>query len=445
MMSRVEINPHISGHELLRLLQICFLFVTASVPGANSDTDPSTGNVKAIDRLHAGLFLNYNKNIQPQFEGVPTPVGLGVTITYLDVEEMSGKLNVHCWQNIRWRDEMRMWKPSEYDNITEIALRTREVWKPDIQLMDGNDGGQLDDNHVVLTHDGHFQWTPAAIYVAYCNLNMINWPHDQQTCKLKIGSWGLKDIKSDVNFMGKGDTSSSKKIDSSVPSTEWEIVESSAKFVSQDYYGYMEYTLTIQRESSIYKAIIYTPASCIVILALAAFWLPPHMGGEKILINGLLIIVIAAFLMYFAQLLPIVANKTPLVVLFYSTTLLFLSFSTIIEVAVLYLATAKHKRRIPDVLKKLLHGKVGTWLLLSQFCVSLEPNSDQTKEMDEHLYENGKDADDDATNPLDINPNEVSVSRMIQFDWVLLATAVDRVFFVVFSLAFMTLAIICAV
>lgn len=65
-----------------------------------ADTDPSTGNVKTIDRLHAGLFLNYNKNIQPQFEGVPTPVGLGVTITYLDVEEMSGKLNVHCWQNI---------------------------------------------------------------------------------------------------------------------------------------------------------------------------------------------------------------------------------------------------------------------------------------------------------------------------------------------------------
>lgn len=124
---------------------------------------------------------------------------------------------------------------------------------------------------------------------------------------------------------------------------------------------------------------------------------------------------------------------------------MFLSISTIIEVAVLYLATAKHKRRIPDILKKLLHGKLGTWLLLSQFCVSLEPNSDQTKEMDEHLYENDKDADDDATNPLDINPNEGSVSRIIQFDWVLLATAVDRVSFLVFSLAFMILAIICAV
>lgn len=208
---------------------------------------------------------------------------------------------------------MRIWKPSEYDNITEIALKAGEVWKPDIQLMEGNDGGQQDDNYVVLTHDGHLQWVPAAVYVAYCNLNMVNWPHDQQTCKLKIGSWGLKDIQSDVNFTGKGDLFPSQEFDSSVPSTEWEIVQSAAKFVSQDYYGYMEYTLTIQRQSSIYKAIIYTPASCIVILALAAFWLPPHMGGEKILINGLLIIVIAAFLMYFAQLLPIVANKTPLV------------------------------------------------------------------------------------------------------------------------------------
>jgi len=31
------------------------------------------------------------------------------------------------------------------------------------------------------------------------------------------------------------------------------------------------------------------------------------------MINGLLIIVIAAFLMYFAQLLPVLSNNTPLV------------------------------------------------------------------------------------------------------------------------------------
>jgi len=78
-------------------------------------------------------------------------------------------------------------------------------------------------------------------------------------------------------------------------------------------FGSNTFIYSAQRLSSMYTAVIYTPASCVVILALSAFWLPPHMGGEKIMINGLLIIVIAAFLMYFAQLLPVLSNNTPLV------------------------------------------------------------------------------------------------------------------------------------
>ncbi|KAH8412277.1 hypothetical protein KR009_000982, partial [Drosophila setifemur] len=404
-----------------------------------ADTDPGNSNVKAEDRLHAGLFLNYDSDIQPQFEGKPTPVRMGISVSYIDIDEMNGKLTTHVWLNIHWKDEMRTWKPSEYENISEIHLKIGEVWRPSITLFNSDDGGFPSDTPAILRHDGEFRWVPPAVYSAFCNLNMLNWPHDQQTCTLKIGSWGLQHIEAE-NFTGKA---TSLDWDELVQSTEWEIVGSNVKFVSQDFYGYMEYTITAQRRSSMYTSIIYTPASCIVILALSAFWLPPHMGGEKIMINGLLIIVIAAFLMYFAQLLPVLANRTPLVVIFYSTSLLLLSISTIIEVVVLYLATAKHKKRIPEVLKKLLHGKLGTWLLLSHFTINGEPQAEKTKEMNEHLYDNGN--EEDVTNPLDINPTEVPPSRAIQYDWALLATAVDRVFFVLYGLTFMGVAIRCAV
>lgn len=202
-----------------------------------------------------------------------------------------------------------MWQPSQYDNITQITLKSSEVWTPQITLFNGDEGGLMAETQVTLSHDGHFRWMPPAVYTAYCELNMLNWPHDKQSCKLKIGSWGLKVVLPE-NGTARGE---SLDHDDLVQSPEWEIVDSRAHFVSQDYYGYMEYTLTAQRRSSMYTAVIYTPASCIVILALSAFWLPPHMGGEKIMINGLLIIVIAAFLMYFAQLLPVLSNNTPLV------------------------------------------------------------------------------------------------------------------------------------
>lgn len=100
-----------------------------------------------------------------------------------------------------------------------------------------------------------------------------------------------------------------------VQSTQWEIVEGATSYRKEDYYNYIEFKFNLKRRSSMYTAVIFTPASCIILLALSSFWLPPQMG-EKILLNGVLIVLIAAFLMYFAQLLPILADNTPLVGLY---------------------------------------------------------------------------------------------------------------------------------
>ncbi|XP_022231074.2 neuronal acetylcholine receptor subunit alpha-5 isoform X3 [Drosophila obscura] len=436
-----KIRTLISGRGMLGL---CFLLLAVSVPGATSadatainGTSSDNGSVSTLDRLHAGLFINYDKHTQPLDKaGEASEVNMVLNINFIDIDEMNGKMTTHCWLSIRWTDERRTWQPEEYENITRIHLRATEIWTPQITLFNAasDDDGFLVHTEVILTHKGEFLWVPPAVYTAYCNLNMINWPYDEQTCKLQIGSWGVSNLNADFERTEKG-----IEYNKGMQSAEWQIIKGETNFVRYYYYSYLEYTLTAQRRSNMYTAIIYTPASCFVILALSTFWLPPHMGGEKIMVNGLLMIVVASFLMYFAQLLPVLANKTPLVVVFYSATLLLLSLSTIVEVGVLYLSTAKHKRRVPDCLKKLLHGKFGSWLLLSHFSCEAEQQTETNKEMDEHVYDN---ADDD---PLDINPAQVPTSRAIQFDWALLATAVDRVSFVAFSLTFLILAIMCGV
>ncbi|XP_017046308.1 neuronal acetylcholine receptor subunit alpha-4 [Drosophila ficusphila] len=432
MPSSPQIKSPVSGPGLLQVA-VGLLFV---VSGSLAAPDSKSDNVKALDRLHAELLLNYDASVQPQFEGAPSKVLLGLVVNYLDIDEMNGKLTVHCWLNIWWRDEERTWQPSKYDNITQISLGAGEVWTPQITLFNGDEGGLLADTQVLLRHDGLFRRTPPALYTAYCDLNMLNWPYDRQTCTLKIGSWGLRNIAADGN-------GSLARNDDQVQSPEWQIVDSRARFVAQDYYGYLEYTLTVERRSSMYTAVIYTPASCIVVLALAAFWLPPHMGGEKIMINGLLTIVIAAFLMYFAQLLPVLSDRTPLVVIFYSSTLLFLSLAMVLEVVVLYMATAKHKKRLPEALSKLLHGRAGTWLLLSQFSTSGQFRA----EADENHYDTPYDAEEEEhpTSPLSLSAAEGPSFKDLQSDWALLATAVDRVCFGVFSLAFLILASYCSV
>jgi len=61
-----------------------------------------------------------------------------------------------------------------------------------------------------------------------------------------------------------------------------------------------------------FKAIAIVPAAAIVFMTLTAFWLPPQ-AGEKLLLNGFACIMICILLMYFSQLLPILAASSPII------------------------------------------------------------------------------------------------------------------------------------
>jgi len=61
-----------------------------------------------------------------------------------------------------------------------------------------------------------------------------------------------------------------------------------------------------------FKSVVVTPALVIAVMTLVSFWLPPQ-SGEKLLLNGLACVVICILLMYFSQLLPILAQASPLI------------------------------------------------------------------------------------------------------------------------------------
>ncbi|XP_059221075.1 neuronal acetylcholine receptor subunit alpha-2 isoform X2 [Stomoxys calcitrans] len=390
-----------------------------------------------MDRLRLQLFTNYDKTAHPMVTPTQrTNVKLGLSLHYIDINELEGKMTMHGWINMQWQDGSRTWKPEYFDNITSLQIRSREVWKPSITLFNaaGNDGDYVGDTQTLLTHDGTFLWVPPVVYTAYCNLNLRLWPYDTQTCKLRIGTWTLTTI--DSNHMGNFD------MEDFTQSSEWSVLDTGMTYGSEEFYNYAEYSFILKRSSTMFSAVIFTPASCIIMLSLSVFWLPPQMG-EKILLNGVLIVIISAFLMYFAQMLPILAENTPLIVLFYSSSLLLISLSTIISVVVLYLSTAKHKQRVPELLRKILNGNAGHFLLLSQFSLEAEPHSllnNGTKELGEHIYDNA-DQGETMADPTILNPTSSPSTRSLQFDWVLLATAFDRIWFLIYCILFIILAI----
>lgn len=169
-------------------------------------------------------------------------------------------------------------------------------------------------------------------------------------------------------------------------------------------YVSVQYNVTIERRSSIYRTVILTPAFVVILLTLLTFWLPAQYG-EKILLNGVTALIIVLFLLYFSQKISVMASHTPLIgklasnqidslsnvfietidflllaVLFYSHALYLVCFSTLIAVVVINLTRMKHCKALPYFIKKHLDGKLGEFLLLdhvndSEVCKPLNKKS----------------------------------------------------------------------
>ncbi|XP_055919837.1 neuronal acetylcholine receptor subunit beta-3 [Eupeodes corollae] len=391
-------------------------------------------NTTANDILKRDLFVNYNKFAQPLKNGNPTSVGIGLEVRHIDIDELKGKMTVYGWIKMVWQDDKFKWKASEYSNITAMHVAADDVWRPDIALF--NSATDRDDHlggsQLIVEENGSFLWVPPAIFTAFCSLNFELWPFDTQNCHLKIGSWSMANIQLDVYGEKKYP---STQVNLMVENNEWEIRKVSTTFETNDqFYNYVRFDFLLVRRAAMYKALIFTPASCIILMVLSSFWLPPQMG-EKLLLNGIVTVLIAAFLMYFSQLLPVLAQSTPLVVLFYSSSLLLVSISTIISVIVLYLSSAKHRRRVPSFLRNLLNGPLSYFLFLSHLSPDIiDPQSSAQKELTEQTSDGPSGFEDQQS-------MFAATTRSIQFDWIVLATAVDRIMFIIYCIVFIILAI----
>lgn len=211
------------------------------------------------------------------------------------------------------------------------------VWKPDVVLYNnarGSDNLHYGQTNVIVYSSGQVLWVPPTDYHSFCELNLRYWPFDYQTCILKVGSWtydGYKlnlttsEAEPEVCYMKHTHRILNTfllckllQIDIGVPNNEWSIRKVTTdrntvyyKCCSEPYID-IQYNVTLQRHSSTHKAIVVSPAFVIMLLALSVFWLPPHCG-EKIVLNGIIVLVVTVFLIYFAQQLPAMSGNTPLI------------------------------------------------------------------------------------------------------------------------------------
>ena len=72
-------------------------------------------------------------------------------------------------------------------------MAPEEVFKPDLMLYNAVDLLTMKDNMVktnlLLYSTGQLFWVPPVVLKSLCEMDLSDWPYDEQRCYLKFGSW----------------------------------------------------------------------------------------------------------------------------------------------------------------------------------------------------------------------------------------------------------------
>lgn len=265
-------------------------------------------------------------------------VHFGLSIAQLiDVDEKNQMMTTNVWVKQEWNDYKLRWNPEEYENVTSIRVPSEIIWRPDIVLYNNADG-DFAVTHLTKAHlfyDGQIKWMPPAIYKSSCSIDVTFFPFDQQSCKMKFGSWTYDRAKIDLISMA----SNVDQMDY-WESGEWVIVNAVGKYNTKKYeccteiYADITYYFIIRRLPLFYTINLIIPCLLISCLTVLVFYLPSQCG-EKITLCISVLLSLTVFLLLITEIIPSTSLVIPLIGEYLLFTMVFVTLSIIITVFVL--------------------------------------------------------------------------------------------------------------
>ncbi|PFX17740.1 Acetylcholine receptor subunit alpha-L1 [Stylophora pistillata] len=167
-----------------------------------------SSNVSFEHQVRSVLLSDYDKNVRPVLGKKPVEVAFGMKISRLvKVDTKEQIVILDTWVVQKWKNEFLVWDSKAFGDVTRVQFLPSEIWVPDISLYNNGDdsitlaGGRTKFvTEVSVDNDGNCVWSGPATFKANCDLQIISWPFDNQTCELGFGSYTYGENRLDIKL-----------------------------------------------------------------------------------------------------------------------------------------------------------------------------------------------------------------------------------------------------
>ncbi|XP_077863861.1 neuronal acetylcholine receptor subunit alpha-6-like [Saccoglossus kowalevskii] len=388
--------------------------------GIYGSSEAEQKEMETQSKLFTKLFHKYHKHVAPvrihPEHQKKMAINVSVNIALQSIVNMdihSGLLETQIWMMIEWVDHRLSWNSSY--NVDSLHIHPDEIWRPDLALFDSEMMEEHPVKYPLIMPSGKVYWVPTYKAFAACGKSTWYFPNDKHTCSYKLGSWSYDESYLDLRSNGD------KLMTYYKEHTDWKVLGESIERHAKKYaccnetYVDVTFTLTIQRVTSFYSAILVTPAVLITLALILVFGLPPDCRQKIDIIIGVLIIsVVLQF-----HLATVVSEATALggFLLFSTIADLLILAETVLVYNLFHRNTRTHP--IPECLRSVCMSVLPRIICLTKprarkYDVTLNTNENDGDERDIKILESSQKAED------------------VDEEWRFIARVLDRISFCIF-------------
>ncbi|XP_075730470.1 ligand-gated ion channel 4 [Rhipicephalus microplus] len=364
-----------------------------------------------VERLRRVLFQerNYDTTSRPT-NNTSEPTIINVDFSFKNIMHVRGESDWFTgvfWLCASWHDHRLTWNPEEFNNRTFLHLHEREMWSPNLDVINAM-GHDFDYWRHLLTiqSDGTAWFCFSAKFKMPCPANSATFLTGEQVCTIRVVTLDTHK-SSEVALVEGKDVWDQMQEDES---TEWIITDISYGNYTEYNRPFLNVSLHLRKSLKRHRYAITVPLVAVTLVMLSAFWMPP-VSDRRLTLAALNILILALMLERMTARLGLLVAT--------SNIMLFLGIATVVQVVTatgnvlaLNLLSSRAGVRVPDVLHRALSGKAAGILCLCD----QEPETSARQE--------------DAQQPPAFDDFHDRRRR-----WIRAAQALDRLFFIVLGFA----------